>query len=46
MLYEPSFPPLPEDTANPDALVFWCVATLGSLFLLGAGIADLCLAFS
>jgi hypothetical protein len=46
MIYEPFFSPLPEIPENPDALVFWCVATLGSLYLLCTTIADLCLAIS
>ncbi len=46
MLYEPSFSSLPENNVNPDAPVFWCIATLGSLYLLVAGIADLFSAIS
>lgn len=39
MLYEPILvAPL---AANPDVLVFRCVATLSALYLLGACIADL-----
>jgi len=46
MFYEPIFALLPENPENPDALVFWCVATLGSLSLLCATIFDLFSAIS